>query len=146
MHKCLTCAAGQRGKPLVYCDGFLECGCPVETAVLELWMTKITGNFAEDVPQRTDPEKGDGVKGADFNFSVQNLHMIAGAIREVSGLTPSTMFCNRQERINRTLAWIIDRSLQLMPAHSETLDREGKRFQRIIEKCWSDSDQQADSD
>ena len=135
--KCLTCHNGGRGQSAPKKaeslrghpdknQNFLDCRCPVETALLELWMAKVTARRG-DIPERpveketttkkastsalktssskTSSSKAssskDGLTNADFATNPALLRVFQSAINEVSGLTLEELFVPPEQR------WII---------------------------------------
>ncbi|KAF7426664.1 hypothetical protein PC9H_009033 [Pleurotus ostreatus] len=78
----------------------LSCGCLLDLASLELWMVKITAEL-EEIPQRG----ASNTKSASFNFSEENLKMIAGVIQSLTGLGLPDLLAPKEQRLARTAAY-----------------------------------------
>lgn len=117
--KCLTCSEGGRGKEIVNKGpGYLSaCGCPVDLALLELWMVKVTATD-ENVPRRDNCDK----KG-DMNFTQPLLRLVQASLKLTSGLTPGTMFQNENDRLQHTVQWAMGRLRDRIAVH----DPEGSK-------------------
>jgi hypothetical protein len=85
--------------------GYLDCKCPIETALVELWISKISTQNP-DVPKRGDESNnGKEFAKADFAFNPVTLRIVASAIEEASGLTTQTMFAPKLQRLKTTVRW-----------------------------------------
>jgi hypothetical protein len=93
---------------------FLSCGCSVDSAILELWMTKVTANDI-NVPKRTD----EGMTPARMAFSPDNLQMVESAILAASGLTPAQLLQTEEKRLDFTIRWAMGRLGQLYEEHHD---------------------------
>ncbi|KAF4581802.1 hypothetical protein EYR40_002820 [Pleurotus pulmonarius] len=89
----------------------LSCGCLLDLASLELWMVKITAEL-EDIPQRG----ASNTKSASFNFSEENLKMIAGVIQSLTGLGLPDLLAPKEQRLAHTAAYSLrelDRAFEI---------------------------------
>jgi hypothetical protein len=86
---------------------YLDCKCPIETALLELWISKISANYP-DMPNRTDSGAGKKFKPGEFALNPVTLSIIGAAIHDASGLTTETMFAPKVQRIKTTIEWAIE--------------------------------------
>jgi hypothetical protein len=88
--------------------GFLnKCRCPIDTALTEFWMYKITsGN--PDVPQRTE----EAFSTSDFALNPVSLRVVRAAIEAASGLNPDTMFQSTHDRLKTTILWALDNLIE----------------------------------
>ena len=125
MEKCLSCKDGPRGKVRVdKGNGYLNgCECPVETAALELWLTKVNA-CNPDVPRRI----GDGGKMKRENsFNPTTLRFIEGGILAASGHTARSLLQTEQGRLEHTAEWALGRLSDLAmvnnPAHQGAIDQ-----------------------
>jgi hypothetical protein len=82
---------------------FLDCGCPIDTALLELWMTKVTAQD-DSIPRCTD----EGMTPAQMAFTPDNLCMVEGAITAVSGLTVSQLLQPEEKWLILTIGWAME--------------------------------------
>ena len=129
--KCLTCHSGGRGKSQPKAGGalrgdhgrpgqgseeYLHCGCPLSTALLELWITKMAVQNDPNLPSRPLGSKalnGEGdlnLKKADFSMSPAVLMLVAASIHELCGLSPlgdptgkKTLFADSETRLTATI-------------------------------------------
>jgi len=113
--KCISCEFGGRGKSAstkgaalrAKGPGFLsKCECPIDTALTEFWMVKVTGNNPA-VPKRDGPHPL-----SDFALNPVSLRMIGEAIYEASGLNTDSMFQPAHLRRTHTIQWCFDQMIQ----------------------------------
>ncbi|KIP06320.1 hypothetical protein PHLGIDRAFT_13933 [Phlebiopsis gigantea 11061_1 CR5-6] len=109
--KCLTCHAGGRGKlqPKAgsalrgqrgcvqdpNAEEYLHCGCPLSTALLELWITKNAAlsplaNLPKHPLGPAAAGSGSDLKKADFAMSTAVLKLFEAAVYEFTGSRPVT--------------------------------------------------------
>jgi hypothetical protein len=114
--KCITCSEGSRAKSKStkgsalrgFGPGYLHCECPVETGLIELWISKISAQNP-DIPKRGDDnDDGKEFTKADFAFNPVTLRIVSSAIEEASGLTTQTMFAPKLERLKTTVRWAFE--------------------------------------
>jgi hypothetical protein len=84
-----------------------HCGCPLETALIELFITKVTAGHGLPVPSK----KGcDGAaKPSEFYFNPVNLTVVGSAIEILSGHKVTTLFTPEAVRLEKTAIWALDR-------------------------------------
>jgi hypothetical protein len=115
----LTCSEGGHGKKIVNKGpGYLSaCGCPVDLALLELWMVKVTATD-DNVPRREDCDK----KG-DMSFTQPLLKLVQASLKLTSGLTPGTMLQNENDCLQHTVQWALGQLRDHIAVH----DPEGSK-------------------
>jgi hypothetical protein len=119
---------GPRGK--IWVDKgpeFLDCGCPVDTALLELWMTKVTAQN-DSVPRRTDK----GMTPARMAFTPDNLRMVEGAIMAASGLTVSQLLQPEEKRLILTIGWAMEQLGKVYADDQAVIDSTSKKLNNFL--------------
>jgi hypothetical protein len=116
---------GQRGQSEFKYDGIhLDgCGCPVRTAALQLWLTKVTAEL--------DIENSERIK-----FNTPTLKVIEGGIEEISGHSVETLLQPRAERLEFTVGWALDELAATFgdQTHQHMIKRLRKDFQVTMER------------
>jgi len=109
--KCLACHNGARGttKPkkgeALKGDGegyMADCGCPTDTALIELFIVKATAGLGPPVP-----DKEQRIKTSEFYFNPVNLTIVRTAIEILSGHTTRTLFAPEFDRLQTTVTWAL---------------------------------------
>ncbi|KAF8334368.1 hypothetical protein F5887DRAFT_1256861 [Amanita rubescens] len=132
--KCLSCKDGARGKGKIDKGGdYLSgCECPVETAALELWLTKINAKNP-DTPLR---QAGDGKIKRENAFNPTTLRFIEGGIAAVSGHTVRSLLQTEKARLEHTAIWALSRLSDMMimenPAHQEEMEKVLAAFKTYV--------------
>ncbi|KAI0049472.1 hypothetical protein FA95DRAFT_1649545 [Auriscalpium vulgare] len=129
--QCLSCARTGRGKQGRVTGSsmkarsfredaaYLDCGCPADSALLELWMVKTAQTY--NVPNASNNEeiktsqtrvadKGGKVTVLSYKlgFSLLNLPYCAAAIAETSGLHIDHLLQSREARLKETVRWALE--------------------------------------
>ena len=134
LEKCLSCKDGARGQGKVDKGvGYLSgCECPVETAALELWLTKVNAKNP-DAPIR---QAEDGKIKRENAFNLTTLRFIEGGISAVSGHTARSLLQTEQVRLIQTAVWAMNRLSDMMPmdTHQEEMDQVIASFKSCILK------------
>jgi hypothetical protein len=86
-------------------DYLNECSCPLDTALVQLWMVKTTAN--ED-PEIKELYENDEIAASDYHFNPVNLRLVRSMINSISGLTTDNMFSPRSERLEYTIEWALE--------------------------------------
>jgi hypothetical protein len=96
-------SAHKRGDTLKGDPGslFLQCQCPLDTSLTELWIVKVIG----DDPNVPRPDDKLDTTAADFGFNPVNLWIVKAAIAKSLGLDPKTMFQPKANRLATTIKW-----------------------------------------
>ena len=104
--------------------GYLNgCECPLDTAALELWLTKVNASNP-DVPRR----KGeDGKIKRENAFNPTTLKFIEGGFLAASGHTAQSLLQSKQGRLEHTVEWALGRLSDLAmanhPAHQGAMNQ-----------------------
>ncbi|KAF4591293.1 hypothetical protein EYR40_009896 [Pleurotus pulmonarius] len=93
----------------------LNCGCPILTSLLELWIEKAAA--ASGVPVCGDA----GVTLERASWTTERLWMTQAAMEEVSGLDIQQLFLPLPERMDLTMMWAFKRTLKLRENHKASL-------------------------
>ncbi|EMD30940.1 hypothetical protein CERSUDRAFT_100857 [Gelatoporia subvermispora B] len=130
--RCLSCLDAthprERGSSLwkdSHCPRLTGCGCPLDTSLVELWVTKIVGGMA-NIPQRNYNEED--FVARDYAFTPNHLRMIQGSIMAASGLTVQTMFQPKCGRLLTTIQW----ALESLIAALNPADPAVQRLQQLL--------------
>ncbi|KAF8326284.1 hypothetical protein F5887DRAFT_925386 [Amanita rubescens] len=136
LEKCLSCKDGPRGKKKGKKDDpeyLTGCGCPVRTAALELWLTKVNAQNPA-IPMR---EAEDGKIKRENAFNPTTLEFIEGGILAASGHTVDSLLQSEIGRLEHTANWAMDRMANLMqvenPAHCQTIAGVLVEFQKQMQ-------------
>jgi len=109
--KCLACHNGARGttKPkkgdALKGEGneyMKDCGCPTDTALIELFIVKATAGLGPPAPN-----KAQGIKTSEFYFNPVNLTIVHSVIEILSGHTTRTLFAPESSRLHTTVTWAL---------------------------------------
>ena len=124
LEKCLSCKDGARGKVRVHKgDEYLNgCECPVNTAALELWLTKVNAKNPSILRRQDEDGK---IKREDA-FNPTTLSFVEGGILAVSGHTAESLLQREQGRLVHTVEWALgrlsDRLMMDHPAHQQAIE------------------------
>ncbi|KAI0056169.1 hypothetical protein BV25DRAFT_1842452 [Artomyces pyxidatus] len=96
-------------------EGYLDCGCPVTSSLLEFWVFKNSSNYLNEVPtpeNNVEVRESVGKEGHHYRlgFTALNLPYIAAAVKEVSRLEVDDLLQPRTQRTLTTL-WRIAEQL-----------------------------------
>ncbi|KAG6847914.1 hypothetical protein H0H93_004985 [Arthromyces matolae] len=108
--KCLSHKNGPRGqhlvKPILPGQPVLSgCGCPLDTAALELWLSKVT---SKDIGPSPEGKKVPP-------FKMEQLHLFQEALQHVSGLNISRLLQSEEDRLKYTVKWALKRLMETYP-------------------------------
>jgi hypothetical protein len=78
-----------------------NCGCPVDTALIELFLVKATAGLGPPEPD------ADNIKTSEFYFNPVNLTMVRSAIELLSGHNSDTLFTPEFDRLQKTAVWAL---------------------------------------
>jgi hypothetical protein len=124
--------AGPRGKLVPFQgDDHLECGCPVRTAALELWLTKATADELDEA----EPQDKRG------KFTTGILKVIEAGIHEVSGHSVETLLQDKGKRLEFTAGWALEQLANYHAAeknHQSGLKRVSENFREVMRKIADD--------
>jgi hypothetical protein len=125
--------AGPRGKPIPFQgDDHLECGCPIRTAALELWLTKVTADESDEA----EPQDKRG------KFTTGILKVIEAGIQEVSGHSVEMLLQNKGKWLEFTASWVLEQLANYHAAeksHQSGLKRVSESFREVMRKIAEDS-------
>lgn len=99
--KCLSHKDGQRGVSNMYPPPLLDCGCPLEMAALEFWLSKISQTEIGRGSSKNQESKAGALNS-------KLLSVIETALRDVSGHATPTLLQPRLRRLEHTAIWALD--------------------------------------
>jgi hypothetical protein len=137
--KCLSCSAGGRGNSMskkgkgmkgIGLDYLSDCGCPVDTALIELFTVKSTAGMDGVAVPDSDNE----VARRDFSFNPVNLTLVRAVIKKVSGHNTNTLFAPEYTRLTGTVIWAMKEieSGYLGPKRRDKLHQMIEEFKKLI--------------
>jgi hypothetical protein len=78
-----------------------NCGCPVNTALIELFLVKATAGLGPPEPDANN------IKTSEFYFNPVNLTMVRSAIKLLSGHNSDTLFTPEFNHLQKTAVWAL---------------------------------------
>lgn len=148
--KCLTCHNSSRGQSAPKKGdkfkgegfGFLDCGCPQSTSLLELWMAKVVANQHQEHTRISDKPNAKAKKhSSDYALNPAILQVIEVAIQELTGLKsdPSekvfTLFQPRPDRIRASISYLLDQ-MDTISGMSDDVDVGEHEALQTCVKAW----------
>jgi len=138
--KCLACHSGSRGATKPKKGEALKgsgpdylgtCGCPVNTALIELFVVKATAGHGPPEPDAAH------IKTSEFYFNPVNLTMVQSVIELLSGHNSDTLFAPEVDRIQNTVVWAL-KKLRRDHIHNKKIQSQLKDLAQTFEELMSE--------
>ena len=107
------------------------CGCPIDTALVELFVVKATAGHGPPEPD------ADNIKTSEFYFNPVNLTMVQSVIELLSGYNSHSLFVLEAVRLQKTVVWALTK-LRHDHVNDKKTRKELKDLTRSFEELMSE--------